>query len=92
MAKAVGLDITIQFGAVAYHAEVWLNGVSVGSHRSGNLPFELDVGSALAEGENLLVVRADGLYTFVCRHWLSVLKPNRKHPFASCTCTRSRSR
>ncbi len=50
----------LHFGAVAYQADVWLNGVAIGSHRSGNLPFELDIDSALVAGENLLVVRVDG--------------------------------
>jgi hypothetical protein len=48
----------LHFGAVDYHATVWLNGAKVGEHEGGYLPFELDVSSALRlDGENELVVR-----------------------------------
>ena len=48
----------LRFGAVNYFAEVWLNGVAVGSHEGGETPFELDVTRALRnEAENLLAVR-----------------------------------
>lgn len=48
----------LRFGAVNYFAEVWMNGVAVGSHEGGETPFELDVTRALrSEGENLLAVR-----------------------------------
>src|SRR6478609_7553358 len=32
----------IHFGAVNYHATVWLNGQLLGEHEGGYLPFELD--------------------------------------------------
>ncbi len=48
----------LRFGAVNYYAEVWLNGVAVGSHEGGETPFSLDVTEALQPGqENLLAVR-----------------------------------
>ena len=37
----------LHFGAVDYHARVWLNGQPVGEHEGGYLPFELAVTSAL---------------------------------------------
>ncbi len=46
------------FGAVDYFATVWLNGVEVGEHEGGYLPFELPVTSALRRNEeNELVLR-----------------------------------
>lgn len=48
----------LRFGAVDYFATVWLNGVLVGEHEGGYLPFELPVGSALRlGGDNELIVR-----------------------------------
>ncbi len=47
----------LRFGAVEYLAEVWLNGAPVGGHEGSEMPFELDITSALREGSNLLAVR-----------------------------------
>ena len=48
------------FGAVDYRAEVWVNGVYIGSHQGGYTPFSFDVTPALKSGEdNLLVVRVE---------------------------------
>ena len=33
----------LRFGAVGYSCDVWLNGVSLGSHEGGQSPFEFDV-------------------------------------------------
>jgi hypothetical protein len=51
--------IILGFGAVDYFAEVWLNGVKVGEHEGGYLPFELDVTSVARTGINTLTVRVD---------------------------------
>lgn len=51
--------VILGFGAVDYLAEVWLNGVRVGEHEGGYLPFELDVTSAARAGVNILTVRVD---------------------------------
>jgi hypothetical protein len=46
------------FGAVDYFATVWLNGVQVGEHEGGYLPFELPVTGVLKpDQDNELVVR-----------------------------------
>jgi len=50
----------LRFGSVNYLADVWLNGVRLGSHEGGHLPFEFDVTAHLREEDNLLVVRVDG--------------------------------
>ncbi|MBK9710904.1 MAG: glycoside hydrolase family 2 [Kouleothrix sp.] len=48
----------VHFGAVDYHATVWLNGRRLGEHEGGYLPFELDASAALRhDGPNELIVR-----------------------------------
>lgn len=48
----------LRFWAVDYLADVWLNGVHVGSHEGGETPFVLDITNTLKpEVENRLVVR-----------------------------------
>jgi hypothetical protein len=48
----------LHFGAVDYHAMVWVNGERVGEHEGGYLPFELDVTGAIRfDRPNTLVVR-----------------------------------
>jgi beta-glucuronidase len=49
----------LHFGAVNYHAEVFLNGVLLGSHDGGFTPFSFDCTGRLKEGENMIVVRVD---------------------------------
>jgi beta-glucuronidase len=50
----------LRFGSVNYLADVWLNGVWLGRHEGGHLPFEFEVTSLLREDGNLLVVCVDG--------------------------------
>lgn len=53
-----GRAVILRFGAVNYHAEVQLNGRTVGSHEGGFLPFEFDVTDAVRLGaDNELLVR-----------------------------------
>ncbi|MEI7848679.1 MAG: sugar-binding domain-containing protein [Chloroflexota bacterium] len=47
----------LHFGAVDYMATVWLNGVQIGEHEGGYLPFEFEVSRLLHSGENELLVR-----------------------------------
>jgi len=52
--------LLLHFGAVDYHATVWVNGQRVGEHRGGSTPFTLDITPALRPGaEQVLVVRAE---------------------------------
>ena len=47
----------IHFGAVDYFATVWLNGVQIGEHEGGYLPFELVLNPAFRlDTENELIV------------------------------------
>ena len=54
-----GRVLMLGFGAVDYSAEVWLNGIKVGEHEGGYLPFELDITDAARPGRNTLTVRVD---------------------------------
>jgi hypothetical protein len=48
----------LRFGAVDYHAEVWLNGARLGEHEGGYLPFTFEVQDQLRLGDaNELLVR-----------------------------------
>ncbi len=56
-----GRRVLIHFGAVDWHARVWVNGQEVGEHKGGYDPFSFDITAALggkSEGE-LLVSVAD---------------------------------
>lgn len=48
--------VVLHFGAVDFFCQVLVNGIVVGSHWGGFLPFSFDITSALQEGQNLLVV------------------------------------
>jgi hypothetical protein len=48
----------LDFEAVDYLAEVWVNGLAVGGHEGGETPFELDATDAVKpDADNLLAVR-----------------------------------
>jgi hypothetical protein len=53
-----GSRVVLRFGAVMYHATVYLNGRTLGEHEGGYTPFELDAQDAIDwDGTNELVVR-----------------------------------
>ena len=49
----------LNFEAVDYRCEVFVNGMSVGSHVGGNTPFSFDISKAVRSGANELVVRVE---------------------------------
>jgi beta-glucuronidase len=55
-----GQRIFLRFGSVNYLADVWLNGVHIGQHEGGHLPFEFEVTDHLQAEHNQLIVRVDG--------------------------------
>ena len=53
--------VHLQFGAVNYLSEIWLNGEAVGFHEGGFTPFEFRVDQVLKPGKtNVLAVRVVG--------------------------------
>lgn len=52
-----GQRVLLHFGAVDWMADVWVNGIKVGSHTGGYTPFTFDVTQALNGKANTLVVR-----------------------------------
>ena len=58
-----GKSVRLHFGAVYHEAEVFLNGVSIGTHVGGYTPFEFDVTDELIFGQpNEITVSADNTY------------------------------
>ncbi len=53
----------LHFAAVCSHADVYLNGEKLGSHKGGFTPFQFEVTGRLTEGENYVVVRVDNTRT-----------------------------
>ncbi len=56
--RAGGKRVMLNFGAVDYETQVWINGAQAGAHRGGNIGFALDITPYLKAGENVIVVRA----------------------------------
>ncbi len=54
-----GRRALLNFEAVDYRCDVYVNGQLVGSHQGGNTPFAFDVTDALRRGDNNLVVRVE---------------------------------
>ncbi len=54
-----GRRVLLKFGAVDYHATVWLNGQKLGEHEGGSTPFAFDLTDRLQDGANTVVVRAE---------------------------------
>ena len=59
LADTVGHRTLLNFEAVDYRCEVFVNGQSVGTHQGGNTPFALDMTNAVKPGRNKLVVRVE---------------------------------
>ena len=55
--KWSGRRVLLQFGAVDWKCDVWVNGANVGGHTGGYTAFGLDITDALQKGENQLTVR-----------------------------------
>lgn len=49
----------LHFGAVDYETEVWVNGVSIGTHRGGYTPFSFDISPQMTPGANVITVYAE---------------------------------
>jgi beta-galactosidase/beta-glucuronidase len=53
-----GKRMLLRFGAVDYHATVWVNGRQAGEHEGGSTPFRFDITALLKPGANAITVRA----------------------------------
>ena len=62
--------VFVEFGAVNYSADVYLNGQSLGRHEGGFTPFSFEVTDYLVQGRNELTVGVDSR-----RDWQSVPPP-----------------
>ncbi len=51
----------VNFGAVNYKAEVYLNGKKLGIHEGGFTPFNFEVSSIIKSKDNFLVVKVDNV-------------------------------
>ncbi len=49
----------VHFGAVNYHATVYVNGKKIDSHEGGFTPFQFDISDEVKSGVNSLVVKVD---------------------------------
>ena len=50
--------VLLHFGAVDWKADVWINGIKVGSHQGGYTPFSFDISSFLQkEGQQQMMVK-----------------------------------
>ncbi len=58
---AQGQRLRLHFGSVTHKCRVYWNGVYIGGHEGGFLPFELDVTEAFLPGSNRLTVVADNV-------------------------------
>lgn len=48
--------LILRFGSVTHKAQVWLNGICLGIHKGGFLPFQFDITELAQQGNNSLVV------------------------------------
>lgn len=55
----IGKKILLNFGAVDYKADVWINGQHVKSHEGGHVPFSVEITREVLNKGNQLVVRAE---------------------------------
>lgn len=51
--------LLLNFEAVDYYCEVWINGTNIGSHKGGYTPFSFDIATYIKEGENTITVYAE---------------------------------
>lgn len=54
-----GKRLFLYFGAVNYRAEVYLNGVKIGSHEGGFTPFQFEITDKIKSGNNFLIVHVN---------------------------------
>ncbi|MCK9302202.1 MAG: glycoside hydrolase family 2 TIM barrel-domain containing protein [Bacteroidales bacterium] len=55
--KWKGQRVILNFGAVDWKADVWVNGIKVGSHTGGYTAFSLDITAAITTSINTIVIK-----------------------------------
>ena len=83
--KVDGQRTILHFGAVYYHAEVFVNGQKAGRHFGGYTPFCFDVTKLVNDGENMLSVR---VYSDLTANQPSGKQSRKPHSYG-CFYTRS---
>ncbi len=58
-ASMTGKRLRLHFGAVDWHARVWVNGAFVGEHRGGYTPFAFEITDLVGDGPIEIVLTAD---------------------------------
>jgi beta-glucuronidase len=71
--------IALRFGSVNYMTEVWLNGVRLGQHEGGHLPFEFDVTSQVRSEGNPLSCASKASWLPTASAWH--VPPDPQHMF-----------
>jgi beta-glucuronidase len=55
--------VFLQFEAVNYRSQVWLNGQDLGGHEGGFTPFSFEITDKIKQGDNHVTVRADSRHS-----------------------------
>jgi beta-galactosidase/beta-glucuronidase len=58
-----GKRIILNFGAVDYKSDIWVNGTHMTSHEGGHVPFSFEITDVIKDKGNLIVVRAEDCTT-----------------------------
>ncbi|MCM8709687.1 glycoside hydrolase family 2 [Clostridium sp. SYSU_GA19001] len=58
-----GKRIILNFGAVDYKSDIWVNGTHMMSHEGGHVPFSIEITNIVKEKDNLIVVRVEDYTT-----------------------------
>ena len=56
--------VVLRCDAVTHHAKVYLNGEFICEHFGGFLPFEVEIGDLVKDGENLLTIAVDNVIDY----------------------------
>ncbi len=59
----IGKRIILNFGAVDYKADVWVNGIHVKTHEGGHIAFSVEITDQVLEKDNTITLRVED-YTF----------------------------
>ena len=78
--------VYLHFGAVDYHAEIFVNGKKCGDHKGGYVGFKIDITDFVTEGENTVTVCA---HDNERNHYTPCGKQSREYYSHGCDYTRT---